>query len=178
MRGRSIGITLVELLVALAVFGVVLAMTYTAITGSLRVQAAQEAATTSQAKLRRVVEVISQHLRSAVFGSITDDPFEAGSQQVSFMLLAGGAGYPVLERTNFASQNSFEVPTSDSTGFAGSQVALVNRHGDGVVIPVSNVTNGSNASSRTFSSSSCRNTIDFADGVLMFQVMTVGLRLD
>lgn len=180
MRGsrQHAGMSLVELLVALAVFGIVLAMTYTAITGSLRVQAQQEAVTTNQAKLRRVVEVISQDLRSAVFGSITDDPYESGSEQVSFMLLAGGAGYPVLSKSSFSTSNSFEALISDASGFAGSQVALVNRQGDGVVIPISNVSNTSNAAAKRFTSGSCRNTIDFGTGVLMFQVQTVGLRLD
>src|SRR5690554_1229071 len=148
MRGRSQGMTLIEMLIALAVFGIVLAMTYTAITGSLRVQAAQEAATTSQAKLRRVIEVISQDLRSAVFGSITDDPYDADSRQVSFMLLAGGAGYPVLEEKDFALKNSFDVLINDVTGMVGEQVALVNRRGEGVVVPVSNISNGSSGSRR------------------------------
>lgn len=169
--------TLVELLIALAVFGLVMAMTYTAITGSLRVQAAQEAATTSQAKLRRVIEVISQDLRSAVFGSITDNPYDADGRQVSFMLLAGGAGYPVLEDPNFALQNSFDVLINDTTGLLGAQVALVNRRGEGVVVPVSNISNG-RSGSRRFTSHACRNTIDFADSVLMFHVVTVGLRYD
>lgn len=177
MRRSAAGMTLVELLIALAVFGLVLAMTYTAITGSLRVQAQQEAATTSQAKLRRVVEVISQDLRSAVFGSITDNPYAADGQQVSFMLLAGGAGYPVLDQANFANSNSFDVLINDTAGIQGSQVALVNRHGQGVVVPVSSISNGSNGSKR-FTSSTCRNTIDFADSVLMFHVVTVGIRFD
>ncbi len=178
MRGRTQGMTLVEMLIALAVFGIVLAMTYTAITGSLRVQAAQEATTTSQAKLRRVIEVISQDLRSAVFGSITDNPYDAGSQQVSFMLLAGGAGYPVLEEANFALQYGFDVLINDVTGLKGAQVALVNRRGEGVVVPVSNISSGKSSGSRRFTSSACRNTIDFADSVLMFHVVTVGLRYD
>jgi len=91
MRRRlSSGMTLVELLVAMAVLGIILTVAYSAMVSSLRVQTDQEAITTSQAKLRRVVEVITQDLRSAVFGSITNQPFASNDRQISFALIAGG----------------------------------------------------------------------------------------
>lgn len=169
--------TLVEVLVALAILGVVLSLTYAAMTSSVRVQASQEAATTTQAKLRRIIEVISQDLRSAVFGSLTDVPYSADAQQVSFMMLAGGAGYPVLKQTNFANQYSFEALITNTASLVGSQVVIVNSNGDGMLLPVSSVSSGATSASRRISSS-CRNSIDFADGVLMFQVETTGIRFD
>src|SRR5690625_4055340 len=106
----SRGVTLVEVLVALAVFGVVMAIAYAAINGSLRIQSDQEAATTTQGKLRRIVEVMTQDLRSAVFGSITNEPYVSGNNQVSFMMLTGGAGYTAMPRSgvgaiDFADEN-------------------------------------------------------------------------
>src|SRR5690625_3286969 len=90
---RQRGVTLVEILGALAVFSVVMAIAYGAINGSLRVQADQEAATTTQGKLRRIVEVITQDLRGAVFGSITTQPYASDNSQASLQILTGGAGY-------------------------------------------------------------------------------------
>jgi len=168
--------TLVEALIALAILGIVLSLAYGAITSSLRVQGQQEAITTNQAKLRRIIEVISQDLRSAVFGSITDNPYESDSQQVSFMMLTGGAGYPVIEKSGFSGSNSFEVIIPDGDALVGQQVVLVNSNGLGVVMPVTGASSPSGGTVEFFSS--CRNTIPFGTSVLMFQVETTGIRFD
>lgn len=177
MSSKREGMTLIEVLIALAVLAVVLSLAYGAITSSLQVQSAQEAAATTQGKLRRVIEVISQDLRSAVFGSITDNPYVSDNRQVSFMMLTGGAGYPVAKTTNFSNSNYFEALTASSAGFAGSQVVLVNSNGTGVVVPVTSVSNGSSSAYKRFNIS-CRNTIDYGDSVLMFQIETSGIRYD
>lgn len=178
MPRRDHGMTLLEALIALAIFAVVLSLAYGAITGSLRVQNQQEALTTTQAKLRRIIEVISQDLRSAVFGSITDDPYIAGPQQVSFMMLTGGAGYAVMDGTNFSSRLQFDalIP-ADSSIAAGQQVALVNTAGLGVVVPVTHVSGISGDGTRTVTTD-CRLSIPYESGVLMFQVETTGLRYE
>lgn len=176
-RHNALGMTLVEALIALVILGLVLSLAYGAITNSLQVQSQQEAIVTSQAKLRRIMEVISQDLRSAVFGSITDNPYTSNSEQVSFMMLTGGAGYPVLQRPNFSTSNSFEALITDTTGLIGSQVVLVNSDGQGVVVPVNGVSSGTSAASRTISLS-CSNTINYGTGVLMFQIETTGIRYD
>lgn len=170
--------TLIEALIALAIFGIVLSLAYGAITSSLRVQNQQEALTTTQSKLRRIIEVISQDLRSAVFGSITDDPYVSGPQQVSFMLLTGGAGFPVLDGSNFTTRLQFDALIPAGTAIsAGQQVVLVNTAGLGVVLPVTNVSSVSGSGTRTVSTS-CRLTIPYEEGVLMFQIETTGMRYD
>lgn len=173
VQNRARGLTMVEVLIALAILSIVLGLAYGAITSSLRVQSTQEAATTTQAKLRRIVEVVSQDLRGAVFGSITDDPYTSGSQQVSFMMLTGGAGFSVLDRPNFHNATSFEVLMSGDHVRSGDQIVLVNRAGNGVVMNVSTV---SGSGGRRTVTGSCRNTIDFEGGVLMFLVETTGIR--
>src|SRR5690625_5243306 len=90
---RQRGLSLFEIFVALAVFSGVMVIAYGAINGPLRVHADQEAATTTQGKLRRIVEVITQDLRGAVFGSITTQPYASDNSQVSLQILTGGAGY-------------------------------------------------------------------------------------
>lgn len=176
MRKLHSGMTLVESLIALAILGIVMSLAYGAITSSLRVQGQQEAITTNQAKLRRIIEVISQDLRSAVFGSITDNPYESNSKQVSFMMLTGGAGYPVIQKSGFSGSNSFEAIISDGDDMVGQQVVLVNSDGLGVVVPVTGASSPSGGTVEFFSS--CRNTIPYGTSVLMFQVETTGIRYD
>lgn len=172
--------SLVEILVAAAVFAVVLGIAYGAIVGSLRVQADQEAVTTTQAKLRRIVEVITQDLRSAVFGSITDGPYASGARQVSFMLLSGGAGYTVLphdQGQGFQNATNLEILAASASHLAGKEVVMINPQGTGVILQITHVTPGSRSSSLKLHSS-CKNTIPYKPGMLLFEIETMGLRYD
>lgn len=178
---RSPGFTLTELLIALAVFAVVMLVAYAAIGGSLRVQSDQEAATTAQGKLRRVMEVLTQDLRSAVFGSITSDPYIAAGDQVSFMMLSGGAGYTVLPVSSpgtFPDERALRVQMPDASDLAGREVVLINNSsGLGVVLPVASVQNEGDGQWKI--SSTCRNTIAYEpNNMLLFEINTVGLRYD
>src|SRR5690625_1229342 len=126
---RQRGVTLVEILVALAVFSVVMAIAYGAINGSLRVQADQEAATTTQGKLRRIVEVITQDLRGAVFGSITTQPYASDNSQVSLLMLTGGAGYTVLQPAlspSFPEESEARSLLNEAERVRGRQAAMIN----------------------------------------------------
>jgi len=69
---KNRGFTLIETLIALAIFMILIGMVFQTTTRYLQVRAEQDAATTAQAKLRRIVEVFTQDLRSAVLGAITD----------------------------------------------------------------------------------------------------------
>lgn len=182
-RRSSSGISMVELLVAMAVFAVVLTIAYAAINGSLRVQAEQEAVTTTQGKLRRIVEVMTQDLRSAVFGSITGTPYSPSNTQVSFMLLTGGAGHTVLQPTSlndFPFERKFLVQMPDARHLQGSNVVMINSAtGTGVVIPISTVASGPRSGIWELRSTRCRNTIRYdINNMLMFEIATLGLRYD
>lgn len=174
------GLSLVELLLALAVFGIVLAIAYGAITGSLRIQSDQEAVTTAQGKLRRVVEVLTQDLRSAVFGSIANAPYGSDENQVSFMMLTGGAGYPVLApdwSIGFSEQNEIVVQIPDASHLVNREVVMINGvTGQGIVLPVNRATSHDG---NWRLQSHCKNAIAYAlNSTLMFEVETVGLRHD
>lgn len=182
----SRGVTLVEVLVALAVFGVVMAIAYAAINGSLRIQSDQEAATTTQGKLRRIVEVMTQDLRSAVFGSITNEPYVSGNNQVSFMMLTGGAGYTVLppadyDPIGFASGNKAIVQMNDARHLAGQQVVMIESSSrKGVVLPVQHVRSTARADEWELQwAGSCRNSLIYQqNSTLIFEIETVGMRYD
>jgi prepilin-type N-terminal cleavage/methylation domain-containing protein len=188
-RGLSSGITLVELLAALAVLGIVLTVAYSAMVSGLRVQTDQEAITTSQAKLRRVVEVITQDLRSAVFGSITNQPFVSNDRQISFALIAGGAGYQVLPHDSgnnhsFRTANNVQiiatVASAAELDLAGRQAMLVNANRQAVIFNVGNVTQRGGPGSVEWSlvHDNCKNTIDYTPNTLLFRIENLGLRHD
>lgn len=180
------GITLVELLVALMIFGLVMAMAYGGIVNALRVQGDQEVITTSQARLRRVVEVITQDIRSAVFGSITGTPFASGSDSISFMLLSGAAGFAV-DSAGYSTTSTNTVITATPADIAALnavraagqlQMVMVNgTNGQGVVYQVTGISSLGN-SRYQLSHPACTNTIDQAGGIQLFEISRLGLRYD
>lgn len=181
-RRSSQGISMVELLVAMAVFAVVMVIAYAAISGSLRIQAEQEAVTTTQGKLRRVVEVMTQDLRSAVFGSIIGTPYNPSNTQVSFMMLTGGAGHTVLQPASlndFPFEHKFQVQMPDARHLQGTDVVMINSAtGTGVVLPITTVASGPDSGIWELRSH-CANTIRYdLNNMLVFEIATLGLTYD
>lgn len=176
---RESGFTLIELLVAMAIFGIVMTIAYSGIVGSLRIQSDQEIITSAQARLRRVVEVVTQDIRSAVFGSVTATPYSSGQTSISFMLLSGAAGFPVESSVNFAQATNSVIAarSAEATLLKDKRVVMVNGTGQGVVYTVGSVTDLGNNRFQV-NHGSCRNTIDWAGGVQLFEISQLGLRYD
>lgn len=183
---RPNGFTLIELLVSLAVLGTVLAMAATALVEGLRMHADQEAVTTGQAKLRRVVEVFTQDLRSSVMGAIMDRPFTSGASSVSFALLDGGAGYPVLPHDS-GNNNSFKTArnvkfVAPDTSVAelgigpGDQALMVNANGQAILLDATSVSQ--TGGTWHLVHAGCGNTIDYTPNTLLFVVRSLGLQYD
>lgn len=172
---RQRGITLVELLIALAVLGILMAAAYQAINGSLQVHADQEALSSAQSRLRRVVEVVTQDVRSAVFGSITSVPFESDQDSISFMLLAGGAGYPVEPELGFENEYSTIAIANSPHNVSGQQFAMVNGNGQAVIFRASGASMIGPGRYRVHHSG-CQNTIPYVGSVQLFEISTIGLR--
>lgn len=168
-----LGMTLVEVLIALAVFSTVMALAYGAIGSSMSTHANQEASVTAQAKLRRVVEVISQDVRSAVFGSIIDSPYTSGASDISFLLLTGGAGYaldPYMLNTS-----TVEVVSSSVGTRVGNQVVIVNQQGRGVLTRVTSVSSVGGKQRLTLS---CSVPVAHTTNTLLFDVTSLGISYD
>lgn len=176
---RNYGFTLVELLVAMAIFGIVMSIAYSGIVGSLRVQSDQEVITSAQARLRRVVEVVTQDVRSAVFGSVTASPYASGNTSISFMLLSGAAGFPVENSGSFAQGTNSVIAAqqAEASLLANKTVVMVNGNGQGVVYKIGSVSNLGNNRFQ-LNHGSCRNTIDWVGGVQLFEISQLGLRYD
>mgnify|MGYP002780852933 FL=1 len=183
--------TLIEILIALAIFGILIAIASGAIVQYLRVQSDQEAVTSAQAKLRRVTELVSQEMRSAVFGSIiaddADNNYDSDKDSISFLLLDGGAGYPVLphdsgNNASFPPAANLEISSSvaDTTALGidvGDELLMLNAKGDALLFTADNVTKNGSAAWRIVHPG-CGNSIDYTPGTLLFKVRTFALRHD
>ncbi|MCA9840074.1 MAG: prepilin-type N-terminal cleavage/methylation domain-containing protein [Trueperaceae bacterium] len=187
MRKTS-GITLVELLIALGIFATVMALSSQGIVSGLKNQQKQEATAAIQTKLRRVNDVVTQQLRSAVFGGITVTPYESGSNSISFALLGGSGGYPVIPHDS-GNNSSFvqsanlqilaDVNNVSELGLEGQQALMINANGDAVIFRVGNVQKNGNEYKVRVVHPGCANTIDYTNNTLLFgNLDTVGLRYD
>ncbi len=188
-QARHQGMTLIETLVALFIFGIVAMIATSGVISALRVQGVNEAATSAQAKLRRVVEVFTQELRSAVLGGVSNQPYASDNSSISFLLLDGGAGYQVLphdEGSGFVSSANFEIiapggAAAVTAALNGQQIMLINGNGDATVLQVTNVTATKGPGSATYRvvHSACENTIDYTpNSTLIMLVTSLGMSFD
>lgn len=172
---KSKGFTLIETLIALAIFMILIGMVFQTTTRYLQVRAEQDAATTAQAKLRRIVEVFTQDLRSAVLGAITDVPYASDDVSVSFALIDGGAYNAMPFSTNdyYVDVASINTPAFSASGYA----LMVNNVGNAVVFRVSTVQDLGSGRWR-IGHSGCRNTITYTLNTLVFPIRTMGISYD
>lgn len=185
--GRKTGFTLLELLLALVILATVMAIAYGGMVQFMGFRSDLDAAASLQAKLRRIVEVFTQDLRSAVFGGLASTPYPSGEGSISFALIDGGAGYPVLPHDS-GSNSSFKQAAeakilvlasqaSDIGISAGDYVLMVNANGDGVILPVTRVNAvGGQPNRWHVVHAGCGNTIDYTPNTLLFRVRTLGFR--
>lgn len=185
---RTQGFTLLEALIALAIFGLIAVMATTGVSGALRAQSLNEAVTTSQSRLRRVTEVFTQELRGAVLGGVTNAPYTSNDHQVSFVTLVGGAGDPVLKH-DYGKNKSFQTANNldllwgqtgvdPATVLEGHHLMMVNNNGDAIVFQVTNVQKQGNGAYNVVHAG-CANTIAYTDNrTLTMQSRSVGFRFD
>lgn len=186
VRRRLAGFTLVEMLIAMAILMVILGITYAAIMQGLQVQSSQEAATSTQARLRRVTEVFTQELRSAVLGAISDVPYASGANAVSFTLLDGGAGYQVSNIDAVGNLLTVVIGSEGSNlGSGGEQLMLVDAGGQAVIFRLNGApTSAGGGGFRVYpQGSSCFDglalkTEGSTQNALLFRVKTIGMRFD
>jgi len=172
---KNKGFTLIEILIALAIFMILIGMVFQTTTHYLQVRAEQDAATTAQAKLRRIVEVLTQDLRSAVLGAITDVPYASDDKNVSFALIDSSPynAMPFNADDYYVNVASINPPAFSTSGYA----LMVNNVGSAVVFRVSAVQNLGSGRWR-IRHSGCRNTITYTLNTLVFPIRTMGIHYD
>lgn len=186
---RTEGFTLLEALIALAIFGLIVVMATTGVMGALRAQSLNEAVTSSQARLRRVTEVFTQDLRSSVLGGVANTPYPSNDHQVSFLMLTGGAGDKVLPHdygvnASFPTANNLFLlwsdPNAGATSLQGHHVLLVNGNGEATVFRVTNVAPVSGTTYQyNVVHSGCPNAIAYTDArTMVLRARAVGYRFD
>lgn len=185
------GFTLVEMLVALAIFGMVGGLATVGIVSALRVQSLNEATSASQAKLRRITEVFTQELRSAVLGGIANTPYASDSDSISFALLDSAGVFPVEEHDD-GHNSSFETSvnvqilasgyaSADDLGLEGTDAMMVNNVGEAIGFRITNVTRNGGPGSIEYRvvHAGCPNTISYSDNQMtMISARFLGFRFD
>lgn len=173
---RVQGLTLVEMLIVLAILGFVLLITSSGIIQALQVNRLVEDGTNTQAKLRRVTEITSQELRSAVLGGLTDFPVASSSQGLSFALLGGDGGMPVTDSPGGSWHNSvvtYVYSTDDSarSSLIGSPALIIN--GDGRAVFVDEIT-GAPGHDKV-QHNNCTIPIDYTPNTRLYSAAAFGL---
>jgi hypothetical protein len=139
----------------------------------LKVHRAQEAAVNSQAKLRRVSEVVSQEIRGAVLGGIMNQPYASTATSISFALLDGGAGYPVQSLTS----SSVDIVSNTAPDLAGKNVLMINKDGEAIMMGINTVQSLGSSWYRLIHGS-CSNALSATTNMLLFKVNNVGFSYD
>lgn len=185
---KTLGITLTELLIAITIFSTVIAISSGGIVNGLKGHRTQEATSDVQAKLRRVTEIVTQQMRGAVFGSITTEPYDSDNSGVSFVLLNGSGGYPVIPHDS-GGNKSFEnaanlqilanVNNVDELGLKDKQALMINNLGQAVVFNVNTVVKNGNEYKVRVVHPGCGNTITYTPNTILFgNLNTIGISYD
>ncbi|WP_233498309.1 hypothetical protein [Meiothermus sp. QL-1] len=124
---------MLELLLALLVLVLVMSIAFSTSIQGLQLNQANEAISSAQNKARRVLEVLSQDLRTAAFAVITHVPFDSNATGISFAQVAGGAGYTVTAVAGGGFTLVSNSPTLTSEIPAGSRLILVDGNGNAVL---------------------------------------------
>lgn len=183
------GVTLVELLVALAVFAIIVALAGAGVVQTLRMHRLNEAITGAQAKMRRTSEVVAQDVRSIALGSLVGAPYASGAHALAFTIQDGGT-YSVLphdsgQNASFVSAANVQIQASaDSAaelGLEDREVLMANAVGQGIVLHIDRVTRRGGPGSNEWNlvHPGCGNTIDYTPNTTLLHVVrTVGYAFD
>ena len=179
MRKDS-GVTLIEMLVAMAILAAVLALISTGVVNAMRGQRENDAANASQSKARRIIEVISQDIRGAVLGGIMDFPYATNNTGVSFALLDGGVGMPVVSQGATTTVIRSSADAAADLGLLNAQAMAVRSDGytgESRLLDISAVQK--NGSQFTLTHNNCNDPLgNNGRDLLLFDVESIGYRFD
>ncbi len=185
-KRRLLGLSMIEMLIALAIFATVFALSSKGIITGIQGQALQDDIASTQSRLRRVSEVITQQLRGTVFGSISSLPYLPGENDISFAVLDGSGGFQVLPDTsdpNVVKISNINILASSVTnaaslGLTNQQALIINDPGILIGFTVNNVQSAGGTYQLKVSNASCSQTLTHSDNTLLFKGNLVGLHFD
>jgi len=130
---RPRGFTVLELLLALLVLVIVMTLAFNTSIQGLQLNQSNEAVSSAQNKARRVLEVLSQDLRTAAFAIVTHTPFNSNATSISFAQVAGGAGYAVSAVAGNSLAIVSNSPTIATEIPVGSRLVVIDGNGNAVL---------------------------------------------
>ena len=186
MRRSRLGITMIELLVALAIFATVFALSSKGIVTGLQGQKLLDDVASSQSRVRRVSEVMTQQLRGTVFGSISSLPYRPDASQVSFAVLDGSGGFQVLPdplSPGTVHMSNIQILAANiddvnSLALSDKQAMVINDDGALVAFKVNSVQNSGSQYQLSVSNATCNQSLIHSNNTLLFKGNLVGYRHD
>lgn len=148
---RSHAFTVIELLIALVIFVIVMTFAYRSSLQSLQLNRDNEAISNAQGKARRVLEVLSQDLRTSAFGIIANTPYNSTTSAISFPQVVGGAGYSV-SAVSGSSLSIISNSASITTDIPiGTRLVVIDGNGNAVLTKTSSLPTVSGTNTYTLS---------------------------
>lgn len=129
---RSFGFSMLELVMALAIFSVAMLIAQGVTVQGLQLQTNSESNSIVLNRTRRVAEVMTQDIRTSALGMVVNLPYSSDSNSVSYAQLAGGAGYAVtaVSGSTFQVASNGTPPGVDNNDY----LVLVDRRKAGVAV--------------------------------------------
>ncbi len=127
------GLTVLELLLALLVLVIVMTLAFNTSIQGLQLNQSNEAVSAAQNRARRVLEVMSQDLRTAAFAIVTHTPFNSNATGISFAQVAGGAGYTITAVAGSSLTLVSNSPTIASEIPVGTRLVVIDGNDNAVL---------------------------------------------
>lgn len=148
---RPLAFTILELLIALAIFVIVMAFAYSTSVQGLQLNRSNEAISSAQNKIRRVLEVLSQDMRTSAFGIIANTPYNSNASAISFPQVVGGAGYSVSAISGSSLSIISNSPSIAAEIPVGTRLVIIDGNGNTALTKTTSLPTLSGANTYTLS---------------------------
>ncbi|MCP2014243.1 prepilin-type N-terminal cleavage/methylation domain-containing protein [Deinococcus sp. HSC-46F16] len=117
-RPSTEGFTLLELLLALTILGILLTLLLQSSSDTIRLQTRTEQEVSLESSLRRTVAILAQDFRNSAYGLVTDTPYTSTETAISMAQMVDTGVYPVVGPTGNGFPNANNLQALAPSGFA------------------------------------------------------------